>query len=262
MESRTRLFNLITLIFLGLTGICCVLTVIFALGVMPVPFLAPRQVVIPQVAVLPSPTITDTPLPPTWTLTATMTFTPSSTPSATLPPTASLTITPTPGPTDTATATETPTMTETSTVTPTLTPSITPTGPTATFTSTLSPFPFAVQGNGPVFTANFANAAGCAWQGIGGQVLGLSGQAVTGMQVRITGGGIGPGGAGVTVATGSNTLYGPAGWEQQVASQTNNETYFVELLSAEGTVVSPTIQVTFPNNCAQNLALITLIQTR
>ncbi len=261
-EGRNRVFNFVTVFFLVLTIACLVLTAVFAAGIVPVPFLAPRPPVIPQVAVVPSPTITNTPIPPTWTFTPSKTPTPSSTPTATSSPTPSLTITSTPGPTDTPTITPTASETYTPTPTETFTPSVTPTGPTPTFTPTPSPFPFVLQGNSVVFTANFANTAGCAWQGIGGQVFGLSGEGLTGYQVRITGGGLGEGGAGVVVMTGSNTLYGPSGWEQFVAGQTNNETYFVELLSPQGTPISPTVQVTFPNNCAQNLALVNFVQTR
>jgi hypothetical protein len=47
-----------------------------------------------------------------------------------------------------------------------------------------------------------------------------------------------------------------------VSGQTNNNTYFVELISNSGTVVSPAVQVSFPNNCAQNLALVNFEQTR
>ncbi|GAB4571337.1 MAG: hypothetical protein Kow0077_07770 [Anaerolineae bacterium] len=260
-DGQNRIYNLISVLFLMLTGICIVLTLVFAAGILPVPFLSPAaRAAVPQVAVLPSPTNTFTPLPPTWTYTPTKTATPSSTPTETVTVTPSLTITPTPGPTDTPSITPIPSETPTGTATATFTPSITPTGPTPTFTFTPSPFPFGLRGS-VVFTANFANTAGCAWQGIGGQVFGLGGQGLTGYNIRVTGPGLGDGG--VIVAVGSNTLYGaPSGWEVFVSGQTNNNTYFVELLTANGTVVSPAVQVTFPNNCAQNLALVNFQQTR
>jgi hypothetical protein len=264
-EGQNRLYNLVTVVFLLLTVICIALTAVFAAGVIPVPFLSPGEFMIPQAAVVPTSTVTYTLPPPTWTETPTKTFTPSSTPSETATVTPSLTITATAGPTDTPTITPTPSDTATGTATATLTPSITPTGPTPTFTFTPSPFPFQVRGGptGVVFAANFANTAGCAWQGVGGQVFGLGGEGLTGFQIRVTGPGLGEGGAGVIVGTGSNTLYGaPSGWEVAVAGQTNNNTYFVELLTASGTSVSPAVQVTFPNNCAQNLALVNFEQTR
>lgn len=264
-EGQNRVYNIVTVIFLLLTAIVIALVVVFAMGIIPVPFLAPDSLTVPEINIVPSPTITDTPPPPTWTLTPTKTLTPSSTPSSTASVTPSLTITATAGPTDTPTITPTASDTPTATPSYTFTPSITPTGPTLTFTPTPSPFPFRVRGgaSGVVFTANFANTAGCAWQGIGGQIFGLQGEGLLGYQIRVTGGGLGEGGAGVIVASGSNTLYGsPSGWEVFVSGQTNNNTYFVELLSPSGVVVSPAVQVTFPNNCAQNLALVNFEQTR
>jgi len=261
-QGRDSLYNVITVLFVLLTLGCIVLTVAFATGTLPVPFLAPATPIIPKAAQLPTLTPTYTQQPPTWTFTPTKTPTPSNTPTITPSVTPSLTITPTPGPTDTPSIT--PTASDTPTLTPsgTYTPTITPTGPTPTFTYTASPFPFGLRGN-VVFTANFANTAGCAWQGIGGQVFGLNGQGLTGYSIRVTGPGLGEGGAGIVVASGSNTLYGsPSGWEAFVSGQTNNNTYFVELLTPSGTVVSPAVQVTFPNNCAQNLALVNFVQLR
>ena len=260
-EGRNRAFNLITVLFLLLTVTCLVLTVIFAMGIAPVPLVGARPPAIPQVAGIPSPTITYTPVPPTWTLTPTKTPTASSTPTASPSVTPSLTITSTPGPSETPSITPTPTESATATVTETFTPTVTPTGPTPTFTPTVSPFPFILRG-GVVFTANFANTAGCAWQGVGGQVFGIANEPLLGYQVRVTGPGLGEGGAGVIVGTGSNTLYGTSGWEVFVSGQTNNNTYFVELISPSGTTVSPAVQVSFPNNCAQNLGLVNFEQTR
>jgi hypothetical protein len=264
-EGQNRIYNFIALTFLLLTVLCVVLTVVFASGSLSVPLLAPNDLVVPQSAVLPTATSTIAPPPATWTPTPTKTATPTNTVTTTSTVTPSLTITATAGPTDTPTITATASDTATSTPSLTYTPSITPTGPTPTFTFTPSPFPFTLRGGatGVVFTANFANTAGCAWQGVGGQVFGMGGEGLTGYQIRVTGPGLGEGGAGVIVATGSNTLYGaPSGWEAFVSGQTNASSYFVELLTSSGTVVSPAIQVTFPNNCAQNLAIVNFQQTR
>lgn len=262
-DGRNRFYNSIAALFMVLTLVCILLIAVIATGILPVPFLASGQAAIPQVANLPTATLTYTLPPPTWTQTPTKTSTPSSTPTQTVTVTPSLTITPTPGPTDTPSITPVPSATSTGTATATFTPSITPTGPTPTFTFTPSPFPFGIRGgsSGVVFTANFANTAGCAWQGVAGQVFGIGGQGLTGYNIRVTGPGVGDGGS--IVASGSNTLYGsPSGWEVFVSGQTNNNTYFVELLTSSGTVVSPAVQVTFPNNCAQNLALVNFEQTR
>lgn len=263
-EGQNRIYNSITVVFLLLTVVCCLLTVVLAAGIVPSPFGSSGAIVLPDVAALPTETPSHTPPPPTWTLTPTRTPTVTETGTTTATVTPSLTITATAGPTDTPSITPTPSDTPTATQTETLLPTITPTGPTPTLTNTPSPFPFALKGgaSGVVFTANFANTAGCAWQGVGGQVFGLSGDGLAGYQIRVTGSGIGEGGAGVIVGTGSNTLYGASGWEVSVGGQTNSNVYYVELLSSSGTPASPAIQVTFPNNCAQNLALVNFEQTR
>lgn len=212
---------------------------------------------LPTALVLPTFTPSNTPQPtstPTDTLTPTITLSPTTTPTETLTPTASPTITETQGPTSTPSTTPTPE----ASFTPT--PTASPTGPTATFTpspTSPSPFPFDLRENQVIFTQNFANTAGCAWQGIGGQVFDLAGNPLPGLQVHVFGSDIDR-----FVQSGQNTLYGVAGWEQQVGNVISTNTYFVELQTAQGTVVSPSVQVTFPNDCARNLALVNFIQTR
>lgn len=255
-EGRQRTFNFITIVFLLLTVSCCVLTLIIGFVLPPPPPLPTATV-----AVVPTGTNTLTPLPPTFTYTPSDTPTTTNTPTLTLSVSPSMTITETAGPTNTPTITASASPTSSPTPTATYTPSMTPTGPTPTFTNTPSPFPFRLRG-GIAYTVNNLNAGGCTWQGIGGQVFDLNNQGVTGLQIHISGPGLGEGGAGVSVQTGSNTLYGPSGWEQMVASATNSETYFVEIRSSQGTQLSQSVQVTFSNNCAQNLALVNFEQTR
>jgi hypothetical protein len=151
------------------------------------------------------------------------------------------------------TATEAPTLTPT----PTLTFTPSPTGPSPTPTNTQSPFAFIIQQGTPLLRDNFANAAGCNWQGIAGQVINERGEAVVGVQVRVTGDGI----AEQFTISGTNTFYGPSGWEIPVSNQTNSGRYRVELI-ANGQQVSPTVEIVFPNSCQQNLALINFVQTR
>lgn len=184
-----------------------------------------------------------TPIP---TETLTPTVTPSTTP--TIAPTP--TITDTPGPTLTPSETPTPE----ATFTPTLEPS--PTGPTPT-----PPFPYLYNlAEPPVFVRNFANSAGCAWQGIGGKVTGLDGTERAGLVVAVFSQ---DGSFNASTITGTNTLYATiSGWEVKVADTINANTYFVELRSGGGTPISPQIQVTFPSNCDQNAALINFIQVR
>ncbi len=186
------------------------------------------------IALIPTNTPTATPLVP-----PTPTFTPSPT------------ITPTPfiEPTAPATATPAPSgPTATFTLAPTLPPLIT--GPTE------SPFPFAPRDQ-VVFTQNFANTAGCNWQGIGGQVFDLNGQPLVNIRVHVFGSGVD-----LFAVSGSNTLYGVSGWEIQLTNGITTNSYVVELQSAQGTIISPQIAVTFPADCARNLAVVNFVQTR
>lgn len=252
-QGSSRIYNLISLIFLILTIVVLVLVIFRLFG--PPSTAQQAAAALPTAVVLPSVTASNTPtktLPPTFTLTPTDT----STPTETLPPTATIapssTITETLGPTDT------PSMTPTPSVSPTPTPTETPTGPTTTPSPTLSPFPYGLRDPEVIFTQNFANTAGCAWQGIGGQVFDINNTAVNGMQIHIFGPNVGD----RFVTSGSNSLYGAGGWEQPVDNKINGDTYYVELLSPAGTPISERIQVTFPTDCAKNLALVNFKQVR
>lgn len=284
-QGSARIFNIISLIFLILT----ILVIIFVIVrmVQPAPAVVVAQAVLPTAAFLPTVTATFTPSPtpePTETLTPTATETASPIPSGTAPPlptvTASLTNTPEPSATLTLTPSETPiasatlappTATPSLTITPTLPntatplPSATP-PPTATtgFTppptvgDVPSPYPFALRESQPIFNANFANTAGCGWQGIGGQVLGIDGTPLLGVTVHVTGPGVD-----ARVTSGSNTIYGVSGWEVPVGTTLLGNSYRVELLSPGETIISPTVVVTFTlNDCGRNLALVNFQQTR
>ncbi len=251
-QGNARIFNIISILFLVLSVVVIVLVVRALLG----PAATQRQTAAaPTIAVLPTLTPTNTltaTFPPTATETPTNTLTPTSTepPTATIAPTS--TITDTPGPTETPSNTPTPP----DTATPELSP--TPEGPTVTPEPTLSPFLFDMRDGQVIFTSNFANSAGCAWQGIGGQVFDLNGAPLTGLRIHL----YDSSGFDRRVESGSNTLYGLGGWEQPVDNKINAQTYFVELESAGGTVVSPRITVSFPSDCTKNLALINFIQVR
>lgn len=252
-QGSSRIYNLISLIFLVLTIVVIVLVIMRFLGP---PATTPQSAAVaPTAFVLPSLTPSNTPtatLPPTFTLTPTDTPTPTET----LPPTATFTVSPTitdtPGPTDTPSVTPTPS------TSPTPTPTETPTGPTNTPPPTLSPFLYDLRDEDVIFTQNFANTAGCAWQGLGGQVFDINSTAVNGMQIHVFGPTIGD----RFVTSGSNSLYGAGGWEQPVDNKINGNTYYVELLSPGGTAISPRIQVTFPTDCTRNLALVNFVQVR
>lgn len=217
----------------------------------------PTQVVIPTITPLPSVTPTRTPLP-----TLPPTFTP--TPTVTLTPT--VTSTPTFTPSSTPTITDTPTLTFTpvssATSTPTNTPTVTNTSsvPTATRTATNSPFPFQLRGGEVIFTSNTFNEQACAYQGIGGQVLDQQNVGINDIVKVVV---VDDNGRSFASAGGDNSRYGPrGGYEIGVDTQPNRRTYFAEVRSTDDTVLSPSIEVTFPSDCDRNVALLYFEQTR
>ena len=247
-SGNERTFNVLSLVFAGLAVFSCLIVILIFLTT---PERRGPQRTLPQAIVVPTatpsftPTITRTPLPSTFTPTFTPTTTATRTPSPTLTVAPTLTITPTPTSTTTVLPTETPTETL---------------APSATFgTPPTSPPPFIFGNQAPQFIAN-TNSLGCAWLGIGGQVLDLAGQAyMNQLVVEVSGGGL-P--SVLTANTGSNTLYGASGFEIRVANGINTATYFVTLKSRAGTPVSAPVQITFPGTCEGNTALVNFTQLR
>ncbi len=256
--GNNRIYNFISLIFLLLT-LAMVVFVVIKLAGPPAERIAAASLPtgIPSRTPLP-PSETPTPAPPTFTPTNTLTPTTTPTLTPTLSPTPSTvpsaTVTDTPAPTDTPAESPTPTMP------PTQTPSLTPEGPTPTSAPSQSPFPFALRDDEIPIIRNFANSAGCAWQGIGGQVFNISGEEYTqgGLQVHVYNNQFEN-----TVRIGTNSLYGPiSGWEVPVAQQITQDFYYVQLETLTGTVVSDRIEINFPGDCEQNVALVRFIQVR
>lgn len=256
-----QIYNLISFVALTLTVVIIAYVIYAFVAIDPTEEVVqlPTAVILPtSTPITPSATFTPsrTPLPPTFTPTPTDTPTPVDTDT----PTA--TITPSPTITDTPAATLTPSITFTPSVSATFTPSITPTGPTPTFTPSAIPFPFRLRED-PTFTTNFANTAGCAWQGVGGQVLKFDGSSYTGSQLVVKAFSPNLAETERTANVGSNTLYGQtSGWEIALTSSINDNLYYVQLETINGTQVSPTIQIRFPQDCNQNVALLNFIETR
>jgi len=250
-SENDGLYNIISIVFLVLTGIAILIFLVMLFT----GDSADAGLAIPTARVLP--TVTNTPVPPTITptLPATLTWTPTMTdtprPTSTGLPSVTPSFTPIPSATITATLSATPTLN----VTLTNTPTATPTGPTSTAPPAL---PFA----GPPqtqFTRNFANTAGCAWQGIGGQVLALDGSAfMTPLQVHVYSVEQDFG----RVLTGTNSAYGASGYEVRVANTINRQTFFIQLESRGGVPVSSAVQITFPGDCNQNAAILNFQQVR
>lgn len=269
----SRVYNILTIVLLVLAvGAVAFIGLRFLQppAVTPTPLAAlPTLVELPTITPTetPSPTLTPS-LTPTLTPTSTATFTPTATFTLpTVPPTITLTpsLTPSLTPTETPIPSIEPSATITDTLEPTLTPDVTASfTPTATLIAitqqplppTPSPFPFTLRDQ-IVFTQNFTNTAGCLWQGIGGRVFDSNGSDLQGIRVHVFGNGID-----AFAVSGSNTLYGPSGWEIQLANTVSASTFIVELQTPTGTLVSPQIQVTFPADCARNVALVNFVQTR
>jgi hypothetical protein len=242
--GRAHVFNLITAILLALTlTVCCVTAYLLvsadrqplAIGGQAAPTLVgfpTRTPTLPWPS--PNPTGTATPLPTT---TGTPTITP--TPTITNTPLPSLT------PTVTETPENSPTPTATETAQATDTPSPTDTeAPTATETE--APFDYVLVGE-PTYNAQTT----CDWLGIAGTVIDENGDSMTGVRVRVTGGGIDE-----TTTSGSKTDYGPSGWEVFIDTALRSDVFEVRIVSASNEPLSDTVTVETIPDCQSNLVLL------
>lgn len=254
-----RIYNTISLIFTLLTLVVIAGVLVVFATTEPQNVVAVLPTLLPTFTpVTPTETLTpsETTLPPTYTHTATvtLTYTPSNTPTVTATPTATITDTPAP--------TLTPSLTFTPSISPTLTPSYTPTGPTPTPTLTEIPYPFKLRESPPRIVQNFANSAGCNWQGIGGQVLSFDGSDYRNSNLVVRAFKSSSEALDRTAKIGSNTLYGNTGWEIALETGITDDVYFVQLETINGSKISPTYQIKFPASCDQNVAVLNFIQTR
>lgn len=225
--QRDRLFNLLSLVMLGLTvlTIGCYILIVLNPYIPLNPF-PPARPALTVVA-----TLTPTPLvrkgAPTWT------------------PTPTPTITPTPPPSFTPTATPIP-------------PTRTPVPPTRTLTPTPSPTPRVTRSPYPfTYVLNYETPYyGCTWMGVGGTVQDLDGNPLKDYRIHVWGGGID-----VVILSGSKQIYGDSGWEQFFLNQPveMNGIFHVQLHSpyAPHTPVSEEITLNYPGLCSKSLALIT-----
>ncbi len=279
-QRDNTLYNLITIFFIGLSIISCLISLLIIGGAVDAgPFEPATEVPLPTVqTVIPSFTPSLTPPPSetpiatntpadtaTWTpfpsMTASNTFVPTNThtPTRTRTFTPSATFTGTPQPTETATSSNTPT--ETLTLTPSFTPTFTvtpsPTGPTATPTFTPAPFALTVGEGTPLFRDAYLHP-GCQWQGFAGQIRGIDSGPLIGYIVQVTT----EAGTKLTQVSGTNTNYGPSGWEIQVSSNGQSTgRYRVQVFTANGaTAISPEVSISFSANCQQNLTLLNFVQ--
>jgi len=188
-------------------------------------------------------------LPPSFTP-----FTPTTPTTTPRPPTVTpLTGTPPPA-TNTLFPSVTPSLEASQTVTPTTTNE--PPTPLPPLGETPSPFPFTLR-EPAVLVSNFANSAGCLFQGVGGQVFDVNDAPLLGVRVHVIGPGID-----VYTTSGSNTLYGASGFEVPIGTGVTLSSYIVELQSPQGTVISDQVRLDFTARCDQNVGVVNFKQTR
>lgn len=206
----------------------------------------------PYSSLNPFPPPTSTPSGPSPTPTgAIITLPPSFTPTASVPPTE------TPAPTATNTLAPTPTP-----ITLTPTPTLTPVPPTVPPEG----YPYEVRQGSPKAIPNiYYPELGCNWQGVGGQVVDMKDNPVTGLMVRL--GGSTPG---IKIDSNNFTLtgvalnYGRAGYEFKLADAPipSDNALWVQLIGQDGTPLSDQVYFTTTNDCNQNLIIIDFKQVR
>lgn len=118
---------------------------------------------------------------------------------------------------------------------------------------TLSPFDF-ILAEDVRFQASTTGLGCDAWS-IGGTVQRPNGEGVNGLRVRI-------GGADVneTVFTGTAERFGAGGFELTVIGAPKEDSYTVQLTSAQGSPLSDVLQITTRASCDGNLAVINFVE--
>lgn len=196
------------------------------------------------------------PFPPPTPITLLPTQTPSPTETATVQPSPTLIqATATSEATATEAATETPTITATASL-PTATAFTVKPSPTSTPAGRM---PYELQNGSPtpVDSTIFHPELGCAFMGVGGQVIDLNGAPVIGLAVELSGT---LNGKEVLLLslTGAAPQYGPGGYEIQLSDQptASNGTLFIQLKNQNGVAISERIPFSTYNECGKNLILI------
>jgi hypothetical protein len=118
-------------------------------------------------------------------------------------------------------------------------------------------YPFGLQSGTPAQLQNFLNSDGCNYLGVGGQVLKLNGDAVTGFVVEITG-----------TLSGKNVLYlaltgnsqglGPGGYAVKIGNQpvASSGTLKIQIFDLNGTPQTPLVPINTYADCSKNFILV------
>ncbi len=233
MSSTRRLYNQLSLLFLGLSGLLIfVYALIFVLDPFsPRPGAGSLAASTSEITLTPSPT-----KPPTWTPT----------------PTPGPTDTPGPSPTPTVTGTPRPTRAPAATPTDTRTPTVP--GPT------FSPFKYTKTNDEIVFRSDPYGARCGDWMGVAGQMLNRNGSPLSGVTVVGWGGPIPEQNKRVFVSGSSasiNDRYGsPAAYEIYIGAP--GEFDFIIQVYENGQPVSDFIRFRTRLDCRANLAVVNL----
>jgi len=133
------------------------------------------------------------------------------------------------------------------------------------FDATLNELPsrfFVVQEGSPVGLPNWAHAeVGCQWLGVGGQVFNLQGDPELNLIIEAGGTLEGQDLIGLAL-TGLESVYGPGGYEIQLADHTvasQNEVW-IQVKSGTGEKLSYPIYIQTFDDCNQNLVLLNLVE--
>lgn len=149
---------------------------------------------------------------------------------------------------------ETPTPTAVITATPVI-PTATAT-PAFTPTATVPPKPYGLQPGAVIALPAFTHPdAGCAWMGVGGQVIDENGQPVKDLVIAVSG--LQNGAPTEWMGyTGAANAYGTGGFEIQLAGQVSAAQFTIQLFDLNGEALSDPFRFTTSADCQQNLTLV------
>jgi hypothetical protein len=118
-------------------------------------------------------------------------------------------------------------------------------------------FPYGLQSGTPALLQNFINTNGCNYLGVGGQVLKLNGDAVSGLVVEITGTLSGKNILNLAL-TGNAQNLGPGGYEIKIGDQpvASNGTLKIQVFDLSGQPQTPLIAFETFADCNKNFILV------
>jgi hypothetical protein len=150
-----------------------------------------------------------------------------------------------------------PTATRPATSTPTGTARATATGvtPPPGAVNTLSVYPFTLQDEAIAYVRN-TTPEGCDWMSIAGQVFDMNGEPIVQLPIQVTG----DGGFKELVFSGSETRFGPSGFEVFLDDTLAEAEYIVQLFGTTGMPLSERVVVRTLGTCDGNVAIANFVQ--